>query len=128
MTITYALTAVYSAAKALARLITLAPLKPTTPFVEGPRGFLRGVDLRHFLDTTAELHAFIQGASETLAPWPPRHPGMLPALYHEIANEHHYYMAGRALGFLLLLLAVVLLVALGVNLVQSAPAPPTTAP
>jgi len=59
---------------------------------------MKGIVFSHFLDTTAELHALVQGLCEVLCPWPPRH--KLPAgkLLREIHDEHHYYMAGRVLG------------------------------
>jgi len=62
------------------------------------KGFLRGVKLANFLDTTAEWHALVQGVTEVLCPWPPRH--RLPAgkLMTEILDEHHYYKSGRVLG------------------------------
>ncbi len=62
------------------------------------RGFLRGVGLSHFLDTTAELHALVQGACEVLCPWPPRHRMQPGKLIKEVHDEHHYYMTGRVLG------------------------------
>lgn len=70
------------------------------------QGFMRGLHISNFLDTPAEWHALCQGAAETLAPWPPRHPGMHPDLYQDIANEHHYYVTGRALGVLAWLLFI----------------------
>jgi hypothetical protein len=62
---------------------------------EKPRGFLRGLEFRHFMDTPEEWHAFCQGVCEVLCPWPPR--------YHceqseAISSEYHYYLFGRAIG------------------------------
>ncbi|MFP3898193.1 MAG: hypothetical protein ACLFVD_02670 [Dehalococcoidia bacterium] len=65
-----------------------------------PRGFLRGIEPRHFLDRHEEWHALVQGLCEVLCPWPPRHKEILCELKREIVSEHHYYMAGRALGAL----------------------------
>ncbi|MFU8796500.1 MAG: hypothetical protein ACNA7X_04320 [Dehalococcoidia bacterium] len=64
------------------------------------KGFMKGVRLAHFLDTVAEWHALVQGFSEVMCPWPPRH--RLPAgkLLREINEEYHYYVAGRVLGIL----------------------------
>jgi len=64
------------------------------------KGFMKGVQLGRFLDTVAEWHALVQGFSEVMCPWPPRHKAMKPELLFEISAEHHYYMAGRALGIL----------------------------
>jgi len=61
-------------------------------------GFLKGIKLANFLDTTAEWHALIQGWCEVLCPWRPRHKEMTEKLLLEIHKEHHYYMAGRVLG------------------------------
>jgi len=64
------------------------------------RGFLKGLQLSHFLDTVAEWHALIQGFCEVTCPWPPRHKVMDEELAAEVKANHHYYMAGRALGVL----------------------------
>jgi hypothetical protein len=63
-----------------------------------PKGFMKGIRLSHFLDNIAEWHALVQGFSEVMCPWPPRHRDMKPQLMKEIKSEHHYYMFGRALG------------------------------
>ena len=62
-------------------------------------------------EVVAEWHALVQGLCEVLCPWPPRHRAMTPGLLDEIASEHHYYVAGRALGvgaWLALVLSLVL--------------------
>ena len=64
------------------------------------KGFMKGLQLRHCLDTVGEWHALVQGFCEVLSPWPPRHKAMEPKLLFEISQEHHYYMFGRALGLL----------------------------
>jgi len=64
------------------------------------KGFMKGVKLANFLDTTAEVHALVQGFSEVLCPWPPKHRLTTGKLWYEIQGEHHYYMTGRALGIL----------------------------
>jgi len=65
-----------------------------------PRGFLRGIELSHFMDTYAEFHAFAQGFCEVLCPWPPRHAEMSEDLKKQVTDDHHYYMLGRAAGIL----------------------------
>ena len=75
-------------------------------------GFLKGIQLSHFLDTIAEWHALVQGFCEVLCPWPPRHKLMDEELADEIRTEHHYYVGGRVLGFASLVLFCVLAVAL----------------
>lgn len=53
--------------------------------------------------TPGEIHAVIIGAAETFCPWPPRIPYQYE--YREaILQEYHYYMAGRASGFITLML------------------------
>jgi len=63
-----------------------------------PKGFLKGIRIRHFLDTPAEWHAFCQGVCEILCPWPPRHKPMHKELRKQIASEYHYYQFGRGIG------------------------------
>ena len=64
------------------------------------KGFMKGLQFRHCLDTVAEWHALVQGFCEVMCPWPPRHKEMKPKLLKQIKDEHHYYVAGRALGIL----------------------------
>ncbi len=64
------------------------------------KGFLKGIVFSHFLDTVAEWHALVQGVSEVLCPWPPRHRLGSGKLLREVQDEHHYYMAGRVAGIL----------------------------
>jgi len=64
----------------------------------GPKGFLKGLEVRHFLDTPEECHAFTNGLCEVLCPWPPRHKSMHKDLLKQIVSEYHYYMFGRAIG------------------------------
>jgi len=63
-----------------------------------PKGFLKGLEFRHFLDTHQEWHAFVIGFCEVICPWPPRHKSMHKELRKQIAFEYHYYMFGRAIG------------------------------
>ena len=64
------------------------------------KGFLDGLKLRRFLDTTREVHALTQGFCEVLCPWPPRRRLMSKQKAKEVQDEHHYYMLGRALAIL----------------------------
>ena len=54
---------------------------------------------RGFIDTHQEWHALVNGFSEVLCHWPPRHKPS-PENEKDIADEYHYYMWGRALGIL----------------------------
>ena len=60
-------------------------------------GFLKGIKPSTFLSTHEEWHAFATGFCEVLCPWPPRHKTS-DQNAKDIADEHHYYMFGRALG------------------------------
>ena len=64
-----------------------------------PRGFLKGIRPRNFLDCYQEWHALVEGFCEVLCPWPPRHP-LTGQLLADLQADHHYYMSGRALGIL----------------------------
>ena len=64
------------------------------------KGFLAGVKLGNFLDTTGEVHAMTHGFCEVLCPWPPRHKTIGKKLQKEIKTEHTYYVLGRVLGLL----------------------------
>jgi hypothetical protein len=72
---------------------------------------LNGINPKTLLNTPEEWHALVIGFCEVLCPWPPRHVGAdtPPAC---IKGEEHYYMAGRALGFPLLILIIIALVKL----------------
>jgi len=65
-----------------------------------PKGFLKGIDPRYFLDCYQEWHAFVNGWAEVIAPWPPFRKVMSEELAKEISGEYHYYMFGRAMGIL----------------------------
>ena len=62
-----------------------------------PKGFLKGLEFRHFLDTHEEWHAFVEGLCEVLCPWPAKHK-LSGALLNDLRGDHHYYMFGRAIG------------------------------
>jgi len=54
---------------------------------------------RDFMDTTEELHAFVVGLCEVLAPWPPRcHCDPERSEGEAISKEYPYYSFGRAMG------------------------------
>jgi len=58
--------------------------------------------------TSDELHAFVIGAAETFCPWKPTF--HIPLEYPSpLKGEYHYYLAGRATGFLALLLILIAL-------------------
>lgn len=64
-----------------------------------PKGFLKGINIRYFMDCYQEWHAFVQGWCEAIAFFiPPRLKILSPILAKEIVDEHHYYMFGRAMG------------------------------
>ena len=75
-------------------------------------GFMTGIKLSHFLDTVDEWHALVQGFCETFCPWAPRRPFLDEKLMTEIRENNHYYMAGRVIGFVSLVLLSVLVLTL----------------
>lgn len=58
--------------------------------------------------TGEELHAFLIGFFEVLCPWRPR---WLMSLDYDspLKGEYHYYLAGRGIGFIALLLILITL-------------------
>jgi len=71
--------------------------KNPTNSTDSDRGFLKGIKLSAFLDSSQEWHALVEGFCEVLCPWPPRHTASA-TIKADIAAEYHYYMFGRALG------------------------------
>ncbi|MBW2673607.1 MAG: hypothetical protein JRD89_09375 [Deltaproteobacteria bacterium] len=56
--------------------------------------------------TWKERHTFIIGFFEVLCPWPAR-TWLSGERLNELLSEYHYYMAGRGLGFISLLLILI---------------------
>ena len=73
--------------------------KNPTNSTDSDRGFLKGIKLPAFLDCYQEWHAFVEGFSEVLCPWPAKYK-LSGKLLDDLRNEHHYYMFGRVLGIL----------------------------
>jgi len=65
--------------------------------------------------TSDELHAFVIGFCEVLCPWKPRKP-LGVATPNPLEGEYHYYLAGRAIGLVTLILIVIGLCKLGKEL------------
>ena len=65
-----------------------------------PKGFLKGINIRFFLDDYCEWHAFVHGLCETLCPWPPQHKELSEILTKEIREDYHYYVFGRTVGMM----------------------------
>ena len=58
--------------------------------------------------TMDELHAFVIGFFEVLCPWKPFR--SMPLEYPSpLMGEYHYYLAGRGIGFITLLLILIAL-------------------
>jgi len=62
--------------------------------------------LNTLFSTPAEIHSLLIGLFEVLCPWKPRHP-IPPEYPSPLKGEYHYYLLGRALGFLALLLILI---------------------
>jgi len=70
------------------------------------RTFFKGIVLKELFSTGEEWHAFLIGFFETLCPWSPKIP--MPERYpFPVEQEYHYYLGGRAAGFVSLLLILV---------------------
>jgi hypothetical protein len=65
--------------------------------------FLGGIfkNLSEFLSDYQEWHSFVEGFCETFCFWKSRYEPS-EELLNDIKNEHHYYVFGRALGFIAL--------------------------
>ena len=57
-------------------------------------------------NTSDEPHAFLIGFFEILCPWKPQHHDQGIELRY-IKDEYHYYLAGRGIGFIILLLILI---------------------
>lgn len=64
------------------------------------------IDWKTFMDTADEFHAFAVGWSEVIAFWRPvfQRAEFTPVY---ILHEPHYYMFGRAIGFITILLILI---------------------
>lgn len=65
-----------------------------------------GIKVRTFLSDHSEWHAFVEGYSDGFCPWRGRY-APSHELQYQLECEHHYYSAGRPLGFICLALFVV---------------------
>lgn len=63
----------------------------------------KGINLKDLLNTWEERHAFLIGFFEVLCPWPPR-TSAVADVSSPLKGEYHYYLAGRGIGFPVLLL------------------------
>ena len=64
-------------------------------------GFFNWLNLRNFMDTYQEWHAFVEGFSESFCFWKARYEPS-EELLKDLKGEHHYYVFGRTVGFLAL--------------------------
>jgi len=55
------------------------------------------LDIKEFMNTCQEWHAFVEGFCEVLCPWPARHQ-LTGQLLDDLQADHHYYAFGRAMG------------------------------
>jgi hypothetical protein len=63
-----------------------------------PKGFLKGIDIRGFIDTGEEWHAFAIGLCEVLCPWRAFRQDVSAELAQLLKDEYHYYLFGRVIG------------------------------
>ena len=67
--------------------------------------FLGGIGFKNFLDTHQEWHALVEGFGDGFCPWGSAYEPS-SKLAEDIRNEHHYYTAGSAIGFIALIFAI----------------------
>lgn len=68
----------------------------------------KGIKLKTFLNTHQEWHALVIGFFESFCPWPSRY-YLTGTPMGELKGEYHYYLAGRGLGFVALLILLALI-------------------
>ena len=61
-----------------------------------PFGWL---NLKEFMNTYQEWHAFVTGVSESFCFWKERYEPS-KELLEALRSEHHYYVFGRVIGFI----------------------------
>ena len=61
------------------------------------------VNLAEFMNTYQEWHAFCEGFAEVFCFWEERHE-LEGQLLQDVLDEHHYYVWGRCVGFVCLVL------------------------
>ena len=66
----------------------------------------QGIKLKTLLSTSQEWHSLLIGFFEALCPWPPQY-HLAMEQKDELRGEYHYYMAGRGVGFVALLLILI---------------------
>lgn len=73
--------------------------------------FLSGIfgNLKEFMNDYKEWHAFVEGFSETFCFWRARHK-LSGKLLKDLKGEHHYYVFGRVVGFIALMISVMVVV------------------
>lgn len=66
----------------------------------------KGIKPGTFLSTHQEWHALVVGFFEILPPWKPRY-NFVDRCQRSLKREYHYYLTGRGLGFVALLLILI---------------------
>lgn len=64
-------------------------------------GFFEWFNIKEFMNTYQEWHAFVEGFSESFCFWR-AHYEPSEELLEALKSEHHYYVFGRVLGFIAL--------------------------
>ena len=62
------------------------------------KGCFEWFNINNFLDTHQEWHALVEGFADGFCPMRDRYDPS-PELLKDLTGEHHYYNAGRAMGF-----------------------------
>lgn len=72
-------------------------------------GFFKWFHFSNFLDTYQEWHALVEGFSESFCFWR-AHIEPSEELLNDIKGEHHYYVFGRVIGFVVLIISLAIVV------------------
>lgn len=65
----------------------------------------KGLHFKEFLNKWEEWHAIVEGFGDGFCPWDSRYEPS-EELKAEIHKEHHYYIAGTAIGFASLIFSI----------------------
>ena len=79
-------------------------------------GFFGWFNPKEFMNTYQEWHAFVEGFSEAFCFWRP-HYEPDEELLKALMSEHHYYVFGRVIGFLALILTGIVLIKVGKGII-----------
>ena len=78
---------------------SLYPRTGSSTFCVGKMSFFEWFNIKEFMNTYQEWHAFVEGFCETFCFWRANYEPSKELLKH-LKSEHHYYVFGRVVGFI----------------------------